>query len=405
LTRRESGCTRQTTDEENTVAYGSLQVTDTLQSLRVASGTIAQFGEDRAWDAINAALVAHNRILADLVEPFVEVTTNRLRRYGGPDQVNMEEIDEFGNAQAQKVSAGAFIGFPMRKYGVALQWDRTYFAVALASEFAAQVTAVFAGDLRLLQRDIKRSLFTATNYTYVDRYVDRASIPVKAAVNADGQPIPLGPNGEVFNASTHTHYIAAGTAWNGGATSTQEAADVLALVTTVIEHFNGGDLYINCNQAQEAAFRAMSQADFTPYLDARVIGPTSNYNAPGVGLNPVTIYNRPIGLFHGAEVWVKPWVPSGYMCCYMAGQPKPLAMRMRGSGPEASEGKPMSIFGNPQGNVAVAGPGDLMLIYENEQYPLRAREWAREFGVSFWNRINFAALYVNGTSYVSPTIN
>ncbi len=388
------------------MAYGSLTTTDTLQSLRVASGTIAQFGEDRAWDAINAALVAHNRILADLVVPFVEVTTNRLRRYGGPDQVDMEEADEYGSSQAQKISAGAFIGFPMKKYEVALQWTRDYFAVAMASEFAAQVTAVFAADIRRLQRDIKRALFYPTSYNFTDRLIDKAVLPVKALVNADGQPIPLGPNGETFVAASHTHYIASaiGGGW-GAATPTQIQTDLQAQVSTTIEHFNGGDLYIYINQAQEASVRSMTNGVFTAYVDARVVGPTSNYNAPGVGLNPITIYNRPIGIFSGAEIWVKPWIPANYTFCFVAGQPKPLAMRMRGSGPEGSEGKPVSIFGNPAGNVAVAGPGDLMLVYENELFPLRARQWVREFGVGVWNRINGCCMYVGGNSYVQPTIN
>jgi hypothetical protein len=383
------------------VAYGGLQVTDTLQSLRVASGTIAQFGEDRAWDAINAALVAHNRILADLVEPFVETTTNRLRRYGGPDQVNMEEIDQFGVSEAQKITAGAFIGFPMRKYGAGMQWTRDYFAVALASEFAAQVTAIFAADIRGLQRQIKRAFFYSTNYTYFDRLIDNVQLPVKCLVNADGQPIPLGPNGEVFNAATHTHYIAATVAW-AGATPAQTAADMTALINTVAEHFNGGDLFILANTAQEPAIRLTT--GFVAYIDARVVGPLSSFQAPGVGLNPVTIYNRPIGIFQGAEVWIKPWVPSGYMLAYVAGQPKPLAMRMRGSGPEGSEGKPISIFGSPEGNVDVAGPGDLMLVYENENFPLRARQWVREYGVSVWNRINGAVLDTAATSYTQPVI-
>ena len=118
--------------------FGTLQTTDTLQSLRVSTGTIAMYGEDHVWDSVNAALIAHNAILADLIEPYCEITTNRLRRVGGVVYGEMEEIDQYGITDAQKLTQGANIGFPLRKYGRGLQWTRDYFKVALASEFAAR---------------------------------------------------------------------------------------------------------------------------------------------------------------------------------------------------------------------------------------------------------------------------
>ncbi len=90
--------------------FGTLQTTDTLQALRVAQGTVATYGEDHVFDSVNAALVAHSAILADLVGPYCEVTTNRLRRVGGLVMGEMEEIDEYGVTDAQKTSAGvAFV--------------------------------------------------------------------------------------------------------------------------------------------------------------------------------------------------------------------------------------------------------------------------------------------------------
>jgi hypothetical protein len=379
------------------VAYGTLTVSDSLQSLRIASGTVASFGEDRVWQAVNAAAVAHNRILADMLLPFVESTVKRLGRYGGVDSIEMEEVDEVGIAQPQKVTASEYQGLPIRAYAAALQWTRDYFKVATTEEFAANVTAIFTGDIRRIVREIKRAIFYASSYNFTDRMIDKAVLPVKALANADGFSLPVGPNAENFNAFTHTHYLAATVAWNGGATAGQMTADVTALILTVVEHYDGGDAIVYANVAQEAAIRTMT--GFVPYVDSR-IQQALTVNRSDTPLDIHSVYNRAIGVFYGAEVWIKPWVPSGYMFAYLSGKPKPLRMRMRGTGPEGDQGKANSIMGGQQG----IGSGDLELVYENEQYPLRARQWKREFGIAPWNRTNGAVLDCNHTSYTTPTI-
>ena len=375
--------------------FGTLQTTDTLQSLRVSTGTIAQYGEDRAFDSVNAALVAHNAILADLLGPYCEVTTNRLRRVGGPIYGEMEEVDQYGVTDSQKIAAGANIGFPLRKYGRGLQWTRDYFRIALASEFAAQVTDIFTSDVRLIQRLIKRAIFYPVNYTYYDRYIDNVQLPVKALQNPDATiPVPVGPNGEIFP-TTHNHYL-------GIAGGSFVSSDLDNLIRTVVEHFNGGAIYVYINQAQEAPIRTFIP-NFTPLMYPNIMQATTAQSIDNGGsLNPVTVYNRQIGVYNGAEVWVKPWVPAGYMFCYMSGQPKPLCIRLRGTGPGGAGGLPEAIIAGTQ--TAGTGNGDLELVYEMDAYPLRAREYRREIGVSVYNRINGAVLYTGGTTYVAPVI-
>jgi len=354
------------------MAYGTLAVNDLLKTVRVG-GSIWEVGEDRTWQAIESYLAAHNGILDQQLMGFVSKTTERIVGSGGVDDtLTFDELDEFGRADAQKTAAGSTLGFPMALYGRALQWTRKYFENHTPAEMVAQVEAVMTADVLNVQKQIKKALFTPTNRTVTDKLVDRMSIPVKALVNADSQSLPIGPNGEIFTASSHTHYLARA----GGSLA---ASDVSALISTVTEHYNSGMAMLYINQAQEAAIRAMT-SNFTPYIDARIRVGSGTTVADGV-LDQSNAYNRAIGIFDAAEVWVKPWVPASYLFAWMQGQTPPLAWRER---------RP--------------GSSNLGLDYENEQYPLRARQLGREFGIGVWNRVNGAALYSGNTTYAAPTL-
>jgi hypothetical protein len=348
--------------------YGTFTSLDTLATLN--NTTVAKLGEDTAWAAVDAALAAHNAIMADLMTSLVETTTDRLRRYGGPANMAMDEIDELGTPDAQKIPAGSNVGFPLRLYGGSLQWTRKAFQNMMASEFAAQVTGMMDADKNVVIRQIKRAIYTPTNVTFADRLVDGVSLPVKALVNADSAPIPLGPNGEVFNAASHTHYLFS---------ASFVAANLSSLISTVTEHYGNGNIIVCINQADEAAIRAFT--GFVAYIDPRLMNLTTAITARDSLDNLVNIYNRRIGLYQGAEIWVKPWVIAGYPFCYLEGQPKPLVMRTRPT-----------------------GGGDLSLVFEDEEHPLRARTYEREFGIGVWSRTNGAVLDNSHGSYTAPTI-
>ena len=348
------------------MAYGTLSTLDTLSA---SQQTIAQYGEDNAFVAIDAARQAHNLIVNDMLTGLVERTQERLRRYGGADAMTMDEIDQFGTPDAQKITAGSPVYFPLKLYGLSVQWTRKFMQVATTAELAAQFIAAQDADINAIIREIKRAIFYPTNYTFNDKLVDNVALSVKALVNADGAPLPLDPNGNVFNGATHTHYLA---------TAALVAADLTALIFTVVEHFARGEAVVYINQAQEAAVRAL--AGFVPYVDARIVQATTA-NAAGVPLDVINVYNRAIGIFGGAEIVVKPWIPAGYLFSYVKGQPVPLAMRTRGTG------------------------GDLEIAAEDEVHPLRARVLEREFGIAAWNRINGACLFTGGASYTTPVLN
>jgi hypothetical protein len=349
--------------------YGTLSVADLLKTVRVGA-SVWEVGEDRTWAAISAYLAAHNEILNNQLMGFVETTQDRIVGNGGNSLMTMQELDEFGRADAQKVTAGATLGFPLRLFGIALQWTRKWMENHTLEEMVAQVEAAAVADRLGIESQLKRALFFAANYTYIDHLVDRMSIPVKRLVNADSMELPVGPNGEIFVASSHTHYLA---------TASMIAANVSALLTTVAEHYSSGSIQLFINQAQEAAIRGFT-ANFTPYIDARIITGSGVTIANGA-LDQSNIYNRAIGVYDASEVWVKPWVPANYLFAWVAGQQPPLAWRERRPG--------SSAFG---------------LDYEDEQYPLRARQLGREYGIGVKNRVNGAVLYIASGTYANPAV-
>lgn len=353
--------------------YGTLSTLDTLAS---SQQTIAQIGEDRAFEAIDLALKAHNLIVEGMLGDFCEVTTDRLRRFGNPNQMKMQELDEFGSPDAQKISAGQLVGFPLRLYGDALQWTRKFMQNAKASELAAQTTALMDADEVNVILQTKRALFYPVNYTSDDRLVDHLQaipLPIKALANADGGGLPIGPNGEVFNGATHTHYLTC------AVPGTLNVADGQALVGTVVEHFNNGSPRIYIAKGDEQSWRSL--AGFVGYFDARIIQPTTAASAPGVPLDVVNINNRAIGVFAGAEVWVKPWMVQGYAFAWVSGQQRPLVFRVRDTAANA-----------------------LVLIADDDDHPLRARQYEREFGIGVGNRVNGAMLDMTHAVYTQPVL-
>lgn len=347
--------------------YGTLSTLDTLAS---SQQSVASFGEDRAFEGIAQLLAAHNLLLDDMLANFVETTTDRQRRYGGGSVGTMDEYDQFGRPDARKAAQGVTVGFPLRKFGESLQWTRDYFEVTTGAEFMGQIDQILLEDTNTIEQQIKRAIFTPTNATYNDRYVDNVALAVKAFVNGDSAEMPPGPNGESFNPATHTHYTFSA-AWN--------AAALDALITNVTEHFGAGMVVVEINQAQEAATRAFT--GFAAIVDSRIISPTTATIAQG-SLDLVNFNNRLIGIYGGAEIWVKSnRIPANYQFAWMRGAGgKALVRRIRN-----------------------AARGALRLVADNEAYPLRAQTREREFGVAVWNRVAGAVNYSNGGSYVTPT--
>lgn len=355
------------------MAFGTLSVTDLLATQR--NTTVADIGEDTVYQAINASLMAGRDLLRQKYDAFVEMTTERLAAYGGPANGYMQDMDEFGRVDSQKVTAGANVGFPFIRVGDGVQWTYDYVQNADARELAANFTQIQARDVARYDLEIRKAIFNPTNYTFTDRFFDNVALGVKRLANADSDPLPVGPNGEQFNGATHTHYV-------GYASGSWVAADVSALITNVTEHFASGRVHLTINVAQESAVRAM--ANFTAYPDPRIVqANTAAYAGTNLTNNALINFNaRDIGVFDAADVQVRPWVPANYYLAWME-LPGYKVLRVR----ERRTGS----FG-------------LKLMAEYETFPLRARALANEYGVGCFNRVGAAAGYTGGSSYTAPTL-
>ncbi|MDR3572866.1 MAG: hypothetical protein P4L50_03310 [Anaerolineaceae bacterium] len=335
--------------------------------------SVAAFGMSTVRLVLDADIAAHNQIVQELMLEFCEITTDRQRIYGTSQSGDMVEVDEYGRAPAKRQNPGATVGFPMKNFQFNLGWTAKWLQTRTPADVAISVQGAEKAHLRAIQLELKRAIFRSANYVYRDHLVDNIDFNIKRFINADSSLMADGPNGENFDGSSHTHYLARA----GGSLA---ASDVTSLINTVVEHGFGGSVKLAISRTDEATFRALT--GFTAYIDPRLINGTFA-NQPGQRLDISRMDNRAIGIFGAAEVWVKPWCLANYCVCWDTANPnKPLAFRQRNE-------------------TALQG---LRIAAEYDDYPLQAQFMEAEFGMGVWTRTNGGVLYFGNTSYADPTI-
>jgi hypothetical protein len=342
------------------------------QLLAVINQSAAAFGVDRVQASLDADLASHNRIVReDLLPELCDTTADRQRVSGISTATEMMEVDQLGRAPTQVEPTPGSLGFPLRLFQRNTGWTDKYRQLATPADFAREQIGREVAHLRSIRKAIQRAFFLSANYTFPDRLVDKVTLNVKRLANADGFTIPNGPNGETFNAATHSHYLAE---------AALSASGLLSAVNTVVEHEVAGPIRIGISATDEAAVRAL--AGFTATADPRLLLAT-NANQADRRLDITRLNDRLIGYFGAAEVWVKPWAVANYAVVYDAGPgAKPLAFRQRSQ--ETLQG--------------------LRLAGTNSLYPLTAQFYEAEFGVGVWNRTKMAVYYFAGGAYTDPNI-
>ncbi len=343
---------------------------DDLLARRFTTGV--EIGLDTIQRVIQAERAMHERLTTEMVSIFADITTDRRRRYGVGNTIRGVRADEFTRAHTQKAITGSEMDFPLDGYQYALGYTAAFLRERTGADIAIAEQSVQAGHQLDIRAALQRAIYGASNYTTRDyRFADNLTLNVKRFVNADGADIPNGPNGESFDGSTHTHYLA---------DATFDDVSAAALVNTVLEHHPGGTIRVFIALADESAWRGLT--NFKPLTDVRLTL-AADTSTPIQRLDPFNPSDRLIGYYGAAEVWVKPWALASYPVAmsFAPGVPKPLVCRVRA------------------GNTI-----RLQNVATNVLFPIQADYSESEFGFGVWTRTNGAVLYTGGGTYTDPTI-
>lgn len=348
---------------------GTYTLTD-LRSNRFQS--VMEFGIDNINQILQRDLASHNEIVAELQSELADRTTDKQRVYGASIDGDMVEVDELARSATKKPTVGSGVGFPLKNFQYPLGWDERWIKRATVAELAERTIAAQTAHMKAHRKAIKQALFLSTNYTFRDiNSTPIADLAVKRLVNADSMAIPNAPDGTTFNAASHTHYLG---------TATMTAAGLTALINTVIEHGFGERIVVAIHYADEAALRLLT--GFVPAPDFRVV-PATNATFTRDTTNPASYYNRFIGIFGAAEIWIKPWAIANYMFCWdTSSVMKPLVLR----------------------EDTVAGFQGLRIAAQLDTYPLYAQYMESMMGYGVWTRTNGASWYFANATYADPTI-
>lgn len=352
------------------MSYTGMHTLEDLKQIR--DKTAVAFGLEAVQDVVRSDLASYNGTLNDLMSLYAAPVTRREEadQTGNLLQGVMEYADENSRVRTQKDSKPGKLGYPLHRMQYAIGFTADFLQEAPVGEVATRILGAQRAHTNAHLKALKTALFTPTNYTFSDYLVDDMDVGVKALYNGDGTIPALGPNAEEFT-GTHSHYL-------GSATLTTTALD--ALIVTVAEHNGNADVILHINVAQESPVRALS--GFIPAVDGRV---NLGANA-AVAVSPLALGNRGnrlIGYYNGAAVWVKPWVPAGYIAAIDVNAPgKALAMRQ----PES------------------AAQQGLRQIATNVAYPLQAQYWEARFGYGVRSRGAAAVLYIGNATYTAPSI-
>jgi hypothetical protein len=342
-------------------------------AILLAATNVPVIAGDFSQEALAQTIAADNQNFSTIVDEMLAdlavKTSDRIRPVGSSLGGNAMEVDEYGQGPTQRDVPGYFLGFPLKRITFPIGWTKQWLKNAKVADLAIRNGIAQGAHLRRIRYELQKAIFTPTNYTFVDHLVDKASLTVKAFINADSTAMPNGPNGESFDGTTHTHY-------DGAAALT--APVLTALINDVVEHRNGARIRVYFNVADAATVSAVT--GFVP-LQVPFVTLNSAANQATERLDITKADNRQIGWFGVAEIWTKPWVPAFYAIAVDVDAPqKPLVRRTE----------------QEDRGIHIAG--------EIDSHPLQAEfsEWFYGFGV--WNRLAACVLKFNNATYATPTL-
>lgn len=355
------------------------------------------------WDQYNAALAAFNAQRQPLIDLLSYTVVQPIEDIVQPVQETFEEATEFGVPTGIRPAPQPIArAFPFKYWDMAARYTFQFLAGgpsqtggASSAQLDAIQNQVMEADNQLQFMLVMKALFNNVNRNTV---IDNAQYVVTALYNADGSYIPPW-QGNTFNGSTHTHYLATGSsqAWIFDPGDFQTAA-------THVEHHGytrsaGYQVMFLMNATDAQA----TIANFQRGVAFSTSGVTSVYDfIPSAGQNLVMqlppgftlVGGIPQNQFAGLDV-LGTWgqymvvthgnIPSGYF----------VAVASRG-GSTNTNVIGMREHANPQFRGLVLFPGN------RESYPLIESYYVRGLGTAVGPR-GAAAVMFNAASYAVPS--
>lgn len=336
-------------------------------------------GQQTVWDAIQELLNQFNAELAAARGVFVEEVTTKFREvYKLPGGGYLQALTNADQPGARKVEGEWQVEFPLLNFGDQVAGNDIELAYMTLPELNRHIEAVQTRAKNTMRKEILMALFPNTNWSVTDQ-TGAGALSVKPLANGDADLYSPVYGSEAL--ATENHYLESGYA-------AADISDTNNPVTTIVdeleEHFggpatNGSNVAVFFNKAQRAKLKAL-----TSFNDDGM----SQFENPGADVTTIT--GLPAGLpgkvIGYADAWLVEWpyIPANYLVGMHLEAPKPLKMRI----------DPADV------NL---GAGDLVLVQEDMQFPLKASFYRHRYGFGAANRLNGVAMELGtGGSYTIP---
>jgi len=345
---------------------GILRTEDTNAALTSFDPEIIEEG----INSILATYVAERNAAQSLfVASEVTVASQRIRA-GAIDEG--QELGADGRPLETHVGGYYDVGFPLKRVGWAVGWNRETFAHMTVADLDREVGAKVAGNARRHTREIMRALMADNaNFTYTDELA--GNVTVRRLANTDGTSFYYGGSEQEDN-----HYLSSGYA-NTALSATNNP--FVTLAAEIREHFDTTTRIVAfINSAQ----RAEVLADLTTFVDTAVVG-IEPANDTAVALDQgINVPGDFLGIDSASGVFVYVWdrIPASYVYAQAVDEARPVSRRV--PSPESLRG--------------------FTLLPEESHIPFYKRTWLELFGYGVSNRLSAAVMFLDAGAWADPTI-
>lgn len=348
--------------------YGLLKLTD-------LDATVDQVGQTDTYEAIAELQARHNADMEDVTRLFVETTTTDWQEtYFLPGGGMMQEADRLTRPGAIKGVGKYSVGYDLRDARDQIGGDDITYAYMTIQKLDATIRNVFIRHANWVRFHILRHMFNSTNATFLDE--EHGSITVTRLANGDGTLYPpvVGSDSE----ADQNHYLASGYA----ATAISDANNPFPVIYRKLNGYTGAaNVVAFIHSDQQALTEALT--DFVPA--ARTGVQESGIVALATGA-PANVPGQFIGRVGNVAIQVWDWVPSGYIAALDTLRPAPLKKRID---------RPAGIIGR----------GQLALVAQQEEFPLRESFWRDRHGYGVGNRLGAVIMELTiNASYSDPAL-